>query len=281
MAENELPPPVLGVSWDGTGYGLDGTIWGGEFFLVTDKDVVRFAHLRPFALPGGELAVKEPRRTAVGLLYEALGDAAFGRKDLAPVAAFAKAELATLKTMLEKKLNSPVTSSVGRLFDAVAALVDLRQQTHFEGQAAMELEFAIHGIETDERYHLPLVTHQTSLVVDWSGMISAILDDVKAGVPVGKISARFHNALADAVVEVAVRCGNRRVVLSGGCFQNQYLTWRVVTRLREEEFQPYWHQRVPPNDGGIALGQVVAALRNGSKIVNHKFLHVPCHSRKD
>ena len=147
MAENELSPPALGVSWDGTGYGLDGTIWGGEFFLVTDKTIERIAHLRPFRLPGGEQAVKEPRRTALGLLYEMFGDAVFERKDLAPVAAFSKTELAALKTMLAKQLNSPVTTSMGRLFDAVASLVNLRQQTHFEGQAAMELEFALDGIE--------------------------------------------------------------------------------------------------------------------------------------
>jgi hydrogenase maturation protein HypF len=269
MAENELSPPALGISWDGTGYGWDGTIWGGECFLVTDKNVERIAHLRPFPLPGGELAVKEPRRSALGLLYESFGGAVFERKELAPVAEFSKTELASLKTMLEKRINSPVTSSMGRLFDAVAALINLRQQMRFEGQAAMELEFALHGVETDEAYELripnsELRTPNSALILDWSWMIEAILADVKAGVPVGTISARFHNALAEAVIEIAEQVGERRVVLSGGCFQNQYLTWRVVTRLREEKFQPYWHQRVPPNDGGIALGQVVAALRNKS-----------------
>ena len=287
MAENELSPPALGISWDGTGYGLDGTIWGGEFFLVTDKNVERFAHLRPFRLPGGDLAIKEPRRTALGLLYEIQNNAVFGQSDLPPVAAFSKAELAALKTMLEKKLNSPVTSSAGRLFDAVAALVNLRQQMRFEGQAAMELEFALHGIETEEAYALQIAncevqttaredsrptaipnselrTPSSAFVVEWSEMIAAILTDIKAGVPVGKISAKFHNALAEAIIAVAKRAGEPRVVLSGGCFQNRYLTWRVVTRLREEKFQPYWHQRVPPNDGGIALGQVVAALHSKS-----------------
>jgi len=270
MAENELSPPALGVSWDGTGYGLDGTIWGGEFFIVTDKTVERVAHLRPFRLPGGERAVKEPRRTALGLLYEIFGDAVFERRDLAPVGAFSKTELAASKTMLAKQLNSPVTTSMGRLFDAVASLVDLRQQMRFEGQAAMELEFALDGVNTDEHYNLSLVKYHPSLVLDWSPMIEAILSDVQKGVATGRISAKFHNALAEAVVAVAESIGERRVVLSGGCFQNRYLTERTVRRLQAEGFQPYWHQRVPPNDGGIALGQIVAAFRGQPEIVNQK-----------
>ena len=284
MAENELSPPALGVSWDGTGYGLDGTIWGGEFFLVTGKTIERAAHLRPFRLPGGERAVKEPRRTALGLLYEMYGAAVFERKDLAPVAAFSKTELAASKTMLAKQLNSPVTTSMGRLFDAVASLVNLRQQTHFEGQAAMELEFALEGIDTEEAYKLsiadcevraaargdhrsagqaarPAKTPNSAFVLDWSAMVEAILSDVKAGTSVGKISARFHNALVEAIIAVARHVGENHVVLTGGCFQNRYLTERAVRRLQAEGFQPYWHQRVPPNDGGIALGQVIAALR--------------------
>jgi hydrogenase maturation protein HypF len=262
MAENELSPPALGVSWDGTGYGLDGRIWGGEFFVVTEKNVERVAHLRPFRLPGGDQAVKEPRRVALGLLYEIFGDAVFEREDLAPVAAFSKIELAALKTMLAKKLNSPVTSSMGRLFDAVASLIGLRQTMRFEGQAAMELEFALDGIETDECYALSLATRHSPLVLDWSPMVGAILADVKAGISIGRISARFHNTLVGAIVAVARQAGQNRVVLSGGCFQNRYLTERAVRRLQAEGFRPYWHQRVPPNDGGIALGQVIAALRD-------------------
>jgi hydrogenase maturation protein HypF len=279
MAENEIAPPALGVSWDGTGYGTDGTIWGGEFFLVTDESVERIAHLRPFRLPGGDKAVKEPRRTALGLLHEISGDAIFSepkvrregapnstRGACAPLAAFSSAELATLKTMLAKNLNSPVTTSVGRLFDAVASLIHLRQQIRFEGQAAMELEFAIDGVKTGEAYQLPIekpagTTDKPEMILNWSPMIEAILTDVQKGVSVGIISARFHNALAEGIVAVAKHAGQNRVVLSGGCFQNRYLTERAVRRLQAEGFRPYWHQRVPPNDGGIALGQVVAALR--------------------
>jgi len=270
MAENEIEPPALGVSWDGTGYGLDGTIWGGEFFLVTDKNIERVAHLRPFRLPGGDKAVREPRRPAIGLLYEMFGDAAFEMTHLPPFQNITAVELSALKGMLRRKLNSPQTSSMGRLFDAVASLINLRQKMRFEGQAAMELEFVLDGIETDEHYNLSLVTRYSSLVLDWPPMIEAILSDVQKGVASGRISAKFHNALAEAVVAVAKNTGEQPVVLSGGCFQNRYLTERTVRRLQAEGFQPYWHQRVPPNDGGIALGQIVAALRAQHEIVNRK-----------
>ena len=275
MAENELEPPLLGVSWDGTGYGLDGTVWGGEFFLVTETSCERVANLRQFRLPGGDMAVKEPRRTALGLLYEMFGEAAFSMANLAPVQAFSPAELALIRTMLARGLNSPLTSSVGRLFDAVASLAGLRHQVRFEGQAAMDLEFALEGTATAEAYELPIRPHHTSrttqdatrntqhalLLLDWSPTIEAILADLKRRLPIGQISARFHNALAEAIVAVAKQIGQQRVVLSGGCFQNRYLTERSVQRLRDEGLRPYWHQRVPPNDGGISLGQVVAALR--------------------
>jgi hydrogenase maturation protein HypF len=273
MAENEIAPPALGVSWDGTGYGTDGTIWGGEFFLVTDENVERIAHLRPFRLPGGDKAVKEPRRTALGLVHEMFGDKVFEQEKLATVAAFSPAELAMLKTMLAKNLNSPVTTSMGRLFDAVASLINLRQQIRFEGQAAMELEFALDGASNGEAYPLPIenavdqtkdssrITHHASRILNWSPMVQEILADVERNIPIGLISAKFHNALVEGIVAVAKRAGQERVVLSGGCFQNRYLTERAVRRLQAEGFRPYWHQRVPPNDGGIALGQVVAALR--------------------
>ena len=280
MAENELEPPVLGVAWDGTGYGTDGTIWGGEFFRVTKESCERVASVHPFRLPGGDKAVREPRRTAIGMLYELRGEQAFVPGELAPLRAFAPSELATIKTMLARGLNSPLSSSVGRLFDGVASLAGLYQQVRFEGQAAMALEFALNGFESDEAYALSVavcqtaaqpvvrttndlspVTRHPSLVLDWRPTIQAILSDLAGGVSIGAIAAKFHNALAEAVVAVARRVGEARVVLTGGCFQNRYLTERTVRRLESEGFRPYWHQRVPPNDGGIALGQVIAALR--------------------
>jgi len=264
-AENELAPPVLGVSWDGTGYGLDGTVWGGEFFLVTETACRRVAHFRQFRLPGGEQAVREPRRAALGMLYELFGESAFTAGSPPPLQSFAAAEQRVLATMLKSGVNSPLTSSAGRLFDAVAALLGLRQIVRFEGQAAMELEFAIADSQTDESYPFALdatepAAGQAMRVVDWGPIVEGVLADLRRGLPVGAISAKFHNSLAEVIVAVARQAGQPQVALSGGCFQNRYLTERAAARLEQEGFRPYWHQRVPPNDGGIALGQIVATL---------------------
>ena len=159
MAENELDGQVLGVSWDGTGYGTDGTVWGGEFLLTNDTDFTRVASFRKFRLPGSTSAVKEPRRAALGVLYEILGNGAFER-DSAPVRAFSEQDLSLLAQMLQKGIQSPWTSSVGRLFDAVASLSGLRQVMNFEGQAAMELEFAIGSEKTEESY--PFAVKETA-----------------------------------------------------------------------------------------------------------------------
>jgi hydrogenase maturation protein HypF len=261
MAENGLDPPVLGVSWDGTGYGLDQTVWGGEFLRITDTGFERVAHLRPFPLPGGERAIKEPRRTAVGLLYEIERDAFMAREDLAPVRSFGKRERRLLAQALAHRLNTPLTSSAGRLFDGVAALLGLRLTTQFEGQAAMELEWAIQGIVTDESYPFRVEPKDGSMVLDWEPLIRSLVADFTSGFPVAVLAARFHNTLAETIVAVAERLGDRTVALSGGCFQNRYLTERVVQRLTEAGYSPHWHQRVPPNDGGIALGQIMAAAR--------------------
>jgi hydrogenase maturation protein HypF len=261
MADNELEAPVLGVAWDGSGYGLDGTIWGGEFFHITATACRRVAHFRPFRLPGGEQAVKEPRRAALGLLHAVFGAALFSRPELAPLQAFSTEELRIIRTMLQRGLNAPLTSSAGRLFDAVASIIGLRQRATFEGQAAMELEFALDGLETDAVYPLQIDAEGAPAMLDWAPLVQAIVADWQGQVGVQHMAAAFHNTLAEVIVAVAQRLGEPRVVLTGGCFQNRYLTERAVRRLRAAGFRPYWHQRVPPNDGGLALGQVVAAFR--------------------
>jgi hydrogenase maturation protein HypF len=279
IAENEIEESVLGVAWDGTGYGLDGTIWGGEFLQVTGAAFERAAHFRTFHLPGGDRAVKEPRRTAIGLLYEIFGEAVFTMTELAPVQAFTAQELALLGQMLQKKINTPLTSSAGRLFDAVAAIINYRQRVKFEGQAAMELEFALDGIRSNQIYplriedcELPIDSALSSeqsktqnpkskIIFDWQPMILAVIEDARNQVAVGEISVKFHNTLVEAIVAIARKLGEVRVVLTGGCFQNRYLTERAIERLQEEGFRPYWHQRIPPNDGGIALGQAFASIR--------------------
>ncbi|MBI4719654.1 MAG: carbamoyltransferase HypF [Chitinivibrionia bacterium] len=267
MAENEIGGDVLGVAWDGTGYGPDGTVWGGEFLKVTDAGFERVGHFRTFPLPGGEAAVKEPRRSALGALYACFGSAAFSMQELPPVRAFSPHDLHILQAMLEKSLNSPLTSSAGRLFDAVASLLDLHQTMRFEGQAAMALEFAAEGAATDDCYEIAFSGGQEEagsracFVFDWEPMLHKILDDRRNGLPAGVISARFHNTLAESIVAMARRTCETRIVLTGGCFQNAYLGERAVSRLRGEGFRPYWHQRVPPNDGGISLGQIAALAR--------------------
>jgi hydrogenase maturation protein HypF len=266
MAENELEGPALGVSWDGTGLGTDGTIWGGEFLLVDDPNqateapFARFGHLRSFRLPGGETAIKQPRRAALGLLWEIFGDSFFERADMAAVRRqFSETELKMIRQMLAHGVNAPSTTSAGRLFDAAASILGLRQRAHFEGQGAMELEFAIEpGVEATYFFDL---TEGPAIMVDWKPMILQMIDELQHGEPVGRIAGAFHNTLAEAVVTVAREAGTEQVVLTGGCFQNKYLLERTVRRLREENFQPAWHQRIPPNDGGIALGQIVAASR--------------------
>lgn len=262
MADNHVEGPVLGVSWDGTGYGPDNTVWGGEFLLVDKDGFDRVAHLRQFALPGGDKAVKEPRRSAMGLLHALIGDTLFDDRALPPAAAFSDQELRVLKTMLERGVNAPLTSSAGRLFDAVAALVGLRQIINYEGQAAMELEWKLDGPGESMAYGFDLVGKENGpIVVDWGDAILGILDDMKGKMPIGEISARFHNTLVKMILAVARRVGIEKVVLTGGCFQNRYLTERAIDRLRSEGFDPLWHKDIPPNDGGIAPGQILAAIQ--------------------
>lgn len=270
MAENEIDGPVLGIAWDGTGLGTDGTVWGGEFLYVGDRPSTgespfeRVAHLRTFRLPGGDAAAREPRRAAIGVLHELYGAGLLAHGDLAPIVASSPGERSVMLSMLERGINSPVTSSAGRLFDAIASIAGLRQVTRHEGQAAMELEHALAGLRIDESYPMRVCTGNP-LVVDWEPMIKTAIDDVRTGVEAGVIAARAHNGFVESMVEVAVRVGCERVVLTGGCFQNRYLTERAIARLREEGLTPYWHQRMPPNDGGIALGQIAAAARSGHR----------------
>jgi hydrogenase maturation protein HypF len=280
MKENDLEGPLLGVSWDGTGYGLDGTIWGGEFLITGDSSFERVATFRHFRLPGGQQAIKEPGRTALGLLYEMIGARAFSLKHLAPLKSLADSHLMPLRQMLEKGIQSPWTTSVGRIFDAVASLTGLRQHVDFEGQAAMDLEFAIDDSGAGDSYPFAVqesrdgsaviderrtAKSSTKYTIDWEPLILAILADLGKGEVIGKIARKFHDTLAQVIVEVAMRLGEKSIVLTGGCFQNKYLLERAVSKLQAASFKPYWHQRIPPNDGGIALGQIIAASRLAKK----------------
>lgn len=271
MAEHDLQGPVLGFAWDGTGYGPDGTVWGGEVLLCEGAEYHRAAHLRTFALPGGDRAAREPRRSAIGLLYEIFGpQAAEYAKDW-----FTPRELDNLLLMLDRKINSPRTSSMGRLFDAVAALSGLPPVITFEGHAAMALEFSA---DENEQAAYPFVLSPCgasvppaqpmqprrphhNVVIDWEPLVRGVLADRAAGVPVATVSGRFHNALADMAVAVAKMPKKPLpIVLSGGCFQNALLTERVNRRLSAAGFSVYNHHKTPPGDGCIALGQAAVAL---------------------
>ncbi len=257
LAENRLDGEALGVIWDGAGYGEDGTIWGGEFLAGDARSFRRVATFRPFRLVGGERAVKEPRRSALGLLYEMEGPSVLERS-WPFLAGFSGTERHLLARMMARGSNSPVCSSCGRLFDALAAILELKAVSTFEGQAAMMLEFAVQeGVHDSYPISLRGSDGNGPAVFDWEPLVRAVLHDRERGVDLGVICARFHNALAELAVEVARRTGLERVVLSGGCFQNRYLAERVVRRLEEAGFRPFTHQRVPPNDGGIALGQIL------------------------
>ncbi len=250
MAEHNLDSMALGVAWDGAGYGLDGTIWGGEFLLENGNSFDRVAHFRTFPLPGGDAAARKPKHAATGLLYEIFGDQAFDGT-----------ESPLLRQMLRKGVRTPRTSSVGRIFDAVAAIVGIRNEVSFEGQAAMELEFAAVAEAANEFYPYAIRTGRP-MIIEWEPMLRTILADVRELVPAGIISARFHNTLAEIITDVAERIGEPNIILTGGCFQNRYLTERTVRRLNGCGFSVYWHERVPTNDGGISLGQIVAAARS-------------------
>ena len=293
MAENEVDGPVLGVAWDGTGYGHDGVIWGGEFLRVDNTGFRRVAAFREFRLPGGAAAVREPRRSALGILCELSGKDFHAGDNLPSFRAFTRGERVTLCRMLEKEIHSPWTTSVGRLFDAVASLCGLRQKISFEGQAAMEIEFTAMRSDTHETYPFVIVENRLKTassqkkngsspsyvnhhldksmlnfqegncvemaVVDWVPLIDAIVKDVRVAVPTAEIARKFHNTLAEIILAVARLANEKHVVLTGGCFQNRVLLETTVGRLQSAGFRPFWHQRIPSGDGGIAIGQVVAA----------------------
>ena len=256
-AENRIEGQVLGVSWDGTGYGADGTIWGGEFFLYDGEKFSHFAQFEQFCLPGGELAVKEPRRSAAGVLYKIFGDDLFTvNKKL--LNNFTEHEQTLLEQMIRKKINSPLTSSAGRLFDAVSSIAGISQLSNFEGQSAMMLEFAADENEFNS-YPFDIVKEEKK-IINWHPVIISILADREIGISSSVISAKFHNTLVKIILEILKLSGLKRVVLSGGCFQNVFLLERTIKELESEGYTVYRHQRIPTNDGGISLGQIAAVM---------------------
>ena len=264
MAENRLSGPVIGVAFDGTGYGTDGCVWGGEFLIADYEDFRRAAHLQYIPLPGGEAAIRKPGRMALAYLLHTFGpEAERLAADLLP--GISPEEVSIVGTQIERGLNSPLTSSMGRLFDAVSALLGICGEVTYEGQAAIELEGRADG-PVEESYDWRLIRGEAGEVeIDACPMIEAIVNDLVKGVSIGAISSVFHSTIADIVVKV---CSNMRdetglnqVALSGGVFQNMLLHEMTLKRLTDRGFEVFRHSLIPCNDGGIALGQAVVAAR--------------------
>ena len=261
MAENGIEGDVIGVALDGTGFGLDGTIWGGEFIKANLKDFDRLAHLKKVPMPGGSMAIKEPWRMAMVYLSEAFGDETSKlRIALTNRIDFQKWDI--LKKAIQKKINTPWTSSMGRLFDAVSSLLSIRDEVHYEGQAAIELEM-IADQSVKEKYSFHLRQDEKPMVIDSTEMIRGIVHDLADGTRSSRISGKFHQTIAHLIVDtcevIRTREKLNRVVLSGGVFQNIYLLSLVTEGLKRLGFDIYTHHLVPTNDGGISLGQAVIA----------------------
>jgi hydrogenase maturation protein HypF len=263
LADNGVDTRVIGVAWDGTGYAPDGHVWGGEFLLADLAEYARVGHLEEVPLAGGEAAVREPWRMAAVFLRAAYGSSMEGLP-LAFLRRLDRRAWRTLERAVTHGLNAPPTSSAGRLFDAVASLLGLRDRVAFEAQAAMELE-ALAESEADRTYPVRLDATDGRIVVRTSDAVRGVAEDLLAAVPPGRIAARFHATLAEVITEVCAtlrgRTGLARVALSGGVFQNAWLLGAAVVRLERRGFEVYSHHHVPPNDGGLALGQAAVAVR--------------------
>jgi len=263
LADNswETMDPVAGLCFDGTGLGTDGTIWGGEALIGSYLSFSRFSHLAYTAMPGGELAVKKPSRMALSLLLR------YGiewEEDFPPVAALCAEERMTIASQIRLGINSPRTSSMGRLFDAVASLIGLRHIATYEGQAAIELEAIA---DQDEMGFYPFDLQAGEF--DAAPVIVELIKDMRQGVPANRLSARFHNSVARLSLELcqSIRRGTgiKTIALSGGVWQNRVLFERTFNLLAADNFRVLVHRQVSPNDGGIALGQAVIGAANTSQ----------------
>ena len=261
MAENGCAGPVIGVAWDGTGYGTDGRLWGGEFLVTTYAHFERLAHLEEVPLPGGEQAIRQPWRVAAAYLSLVYGEA-MESLHIDFVQRLARRDWRVLRQMLARGVNAPLSSSAGRLFDAVAALVGLRNEVQYEAQAAMELEMLAAGWWEDG-YAFRIRHAPRPMVVEIQGIIQGVVDDLLRGQSPARIAAKFHTTLVEVILQVCCRIrdltGLQQVALSGGVFQNIRLLTGAMIHLQANGFEVYTHSQVPPNDGGLSLGQAAVA----------------------
>lgn len=262
LADNDWLPttgPVIGVALDGTGYGSDGHIWGGEFLIADYRSFERYGHLQYLPLPGGDAAVHRPYRTAFAYLYRCLGEI----PELPFIALVPAEEIQVVQQMVEQGINTPLTSSCGRLFDAVSALLGICLQATYEAQAATELEMAAGDIQIANSYPFTIDYETGPHIVRLEPLFEALIQALKAGKPISEISAAFHNTVAHIITKmcqlIRVERGLNTVVLSGGCFQNRQLLRLSVNALRAQGFRILLHREVPCNDGGLSLGQALIA----------------------
>jgi len=259
LAENQVEGPVIGLAFDGTGYGTDGKIWGGEVLHVDGARFSRLAHLKYYPMPGGDVAIAEPWRLAVSYLHGAFGTDFRNWPLLSDIASL---KIDLILGMIRHKMNCPETSSLGRLFDGVAALLGICSRSTYEGQAAIALEMAATA-ETSDEYPFSRTIENGMRLIDPAPIITGIVQDLMDQRAVEMISAKFHATLIRLFTELGIEIGREtginRIAFSGGVFQNELLASGLERRFRAAGFQVYRHSIVPPNDGGIALGQAVAA----------------------
>jgi len=256
MVENKLNERLIGIVFDGTGLGDDGNIWGGEFFVGNLKSYERFAHFQYIALPGGDQVTKEPWRTAISVLYQCFGED-FLKMNIPFLKNLDADKVNLLLQMIDKKINCPLSSGMGRLFDAVSAMCELVQKSGFHAEAPMRLEDAI---KKGEQAYYPFELAES---IPIKPIVKAVVSDIKAGKAAGLISARFHNTLVKISLQTCLNIRKKtklnKVVLSGGSFQNKYLSENLINALTEEGFEVFNQQKIPSNDGGISLGQIAIA----------------------
>ena len=270
MADNGLEAPVIGVVFDGTGLGSDGHIWGGEFLVADYQSFNRMGHLEYLPLPGGDAAIERPYRTAIAYILSLLGENALS--GLAFAKQVDEVEISIIKRQIETRLNSPLSSSMGRLFDAVSALIGIRDRIDYEGQAAVELEMAAYPCDgqkhneeatSEQNYPYHIIEDKRVRLIKLDDLLSAIIGDLSHGIPQSRISIKFHNTVAQMTNEmcqiITNETGIKEVALSGGVFQNRLLLRKAINLLENNGFQVFTHRQAPCNDGGIALGQAVIA----------------------
>ncbi len=262
MVDSGVQGEVIGVALDGTGYGTDGHIWGGEFLVANYRSFRRVGHLQYVPLPGGEAAIHRPYRMAIGHLYALLGDEELNAA-LPFLGEVDELELSIIKQQIDKGLNTPLTSSCGRLFDAVSALLGFHGQATYEAQAAIQLEMMADHEDNGMSYPFSILHRDGAKLVQLSEVWRGILEDLRAQLPRSAIALKFHATIAQITTEmcrqIATESGLNRVALSGGCFQNRLLLTKTVDALYEAGLEVLTHSQVPCNDGGVSLGQATIA----------------------